>query len=191
PIIISSPRDKSQPMHANSSRHVLQKVSTDRYTVTPCQDCKKRIRPEAGTVPLFSDPLFSVLTPTPAKNMGQPPVRFGITHNAHSLRARRRQSHFLLDLCVHWFCGDTGSRRIKDTGLRGSNRVNRGGGWNNNFNNCRLINRNNNTPTNTNNNIGLRLSSSSRCPLRYLPTYAFLSFCGLSIMPVAPAPLNM
>jgi len=49
-----------------------------------------------------------------------------------------------------------------DSGRRGSNRVNRGGGWNNNFNNCRSANRNNNTPTNTNNNIGFRLSSSSR-----------------------------
>ncbi|HOC67857.1 MAG: hypothetical protein BWX80_00254 [Candidatus Hydrogenedentes bacterium ADurb.Bin101] len=63
---------------------------------------------------------------------------------------------------VYWCCGDTGSPRIKDTDRRGSNRVNRGGGWNNNFNNSRSANRNNNTPTNTNNNIGFRLSSSSR-----------------------------
>ncbi|NLV46947.1 MAG: SUMF1/EgtB/PvdO family nonheme iron enzyme [Candidatus Hydrogenedentes bacterium] len=51
---------------------------------------------------------------------------------------------------------------ILDTDRRGSNRVNRGGSWNNNFNNCRSAQRNNNTPTNTNNNIGFRLSSSSR-----------------------------
>ncbi|MBQ9144366.1 MAG: SUMF1/EgtB/PvdO family nonheme iron enzyme [Paludibacteraceae bacterium] len=40
----------------------------------------------------------------------------------------------------------------------GSNRVNRGGSWNNNAMNCRVSNRNNNTPTNTNNNLGLRLA---------------------------------
>lgn len=39
----------------------------------------------------------------------------------------------------------------------GSNRVNRGGSWNNNAENCRVANRNNNTPDNRNNNIGFRL----------------------------------
>ncbi|MBQ7634860.1 MAG: SUMF1/EgtB/PvdO family nonheme iron enzyme [Bacteroidaceae bacterium] len=39
----------------------------------------------------------------------------------------------------------------------GSNRVNRGGSWNNNPQNCRASNRNNNTPDNRNNNLGLRL----------------------------------
>jgi formylglycine-generating enzyme required for sulfatase activity len=39
----------------------------------------------------------------------------------------------------------------------GSNRVNRGGAWNNNAQNVRSANRNNNTPTNRNNNLGLRL----------------------------------
>jgi len=48
------------------------------------------------------------------------------------------------------------------SGRRGSNRVKRGGSWNNNGNNCRSANRNNNNPSNTNNNIGFRLSSSSR-----------------------------
>jgi len=38
---------------------------------------------------------------------------------------------------------------------QGSNRVNRGGSWNNNANNCRVANRNNNTPDNSN-NIGFR-----------------------------------
>ena len=38
----------------------------------------------------------------------------------------------------------------------GSNRVNRGGSWNNNANNCRVANRNNNNPDNANNNIGFR-----------------------------------
>ncbi|MBN2892649.1 MAG: SUMF1/EgtB/PvdO family nonheme iron enzyme [Bacteroidales bacterium] len=41
--------------------------------------------------------------------------------------------------------------------ITGSNRVNRGGSWNNNANNCRVANRNNNNPNNYNNNIGFRL----------------------------------
>ncbi|MBD3335741.1 MAG: SUMF1/EgtB/PvdO family nonheme iron enzyme [Candidatus Eisenbacteria bacterium] len=42
----------------------------------------------------------------------------------------------------------------------GSNRVIRGGNWNNNAQNCRSANRNNNNPGNSNNNIGFRLASS-------------------------------
>lgn len=38
-----------------------------------------------------------------------------------------------------------------------SNRVLRGGSWNNNARNCRVSNRNNNTPSNRNNNNGFRL----------------------------------
>jgi len=34
--------------------------------------------------------------------------------------------------------------------------VQRGGGWNNNANNCRSANRNNNNPDNSNNNNGFR-----------------------------------
>ena len=49
-----------------------------------------------------------------------------------------------------------------DTGRRGSNRVKRGGNWNNNAQKCRSANRNNNWPDNRNNNIGFRLVSSSR-----------------------------
>jgi len=44
---------------------------------------------------------------------------------------------------------------------QGSNRVNRGGGWNNEPQNCRSANRNRNTPTNRNNDLGFRLASSS------------------------------
>jgi len=46
----------------------------------------------------------------------------------------------------------------KNPGFRpqGSNRVKRGGSWNNNANNCRVANRNNNNPDNANNNIGFR-----------------------------------
>lgn len=40
----------------------------------------------------------------------------------------------------------------------GSNRVNRGGSWNNDASNCRVANRNNWNPSNTNNNLGFRLS---------------------------------
>ena len=40
----------------------------------------------------------------------------------------------------------------------GSNRVNRGGSWNNNARNCRSANRNNNSPSNSNNNLGFRLA---------------------------------
>jgi len=39
----------------------------------------------------------------------------------------------------------------------GSDRVLRGGSWNNNATNCRSAYRNNNEPANRNNNIGLRL----------------------------------
>jgi formylglycine-generating enzyme required for sulfatase activity len=38
----------------------------------------------------------------------------------------------------------------------GSNRVIRGGSWNNNAINCRAANRNNNWPDNRNNNLGFR-----------------------------------
>ena len=41
---------------------------------------------------------------------------------------------------------------------KGSNRVNRGGSWNNNARNCRVSNRNNWNADNTNNNLGLRLA---------------------------------
>jgi hypothetical protein len=39
----------------------------------------------------------------------------------------------------------------------GSNRVNRGGSWNNTGTNLRSANRNNNNPSNRNNNIGFRV----------------------------------
>ena len=39
-----------------------------------------------------------------------------------------------------------------------TNRVLRGGSWNNNDNNCKVANRNNNKPDNRNNNNGLRLA---------------------------------
>ena len=42
----------------------------------------------------------------------------------------------------------------------GSNRVKRGGSWNNNARNCRAANRNRNNPGNRNNNLGFRLALS-------------------------------
>ncbi|MDR1866616.1 MAG: SUMF1/EgtB/PvdO family nonheme iron enzyme [Bacteroidales bacterium] len=48
------------------------------------------------------------------------------------------------------------------TDIESSNRVNRGGSWNNNAANCRVSYRNNNTPGNRNNNIGFRLACSSK-----------------------------
>ena len=47
-------------------------------------------------------------------------------------------------------------------GERGSNRVKRGGSWNNDARNVRVANRNNNDPGNRNNNLGFRLVSSRR-----------------------------
>ena len=44
----------------------------------------------------------------------------------------------------------------------GSNRVKRGGSWNNNANNLQVGNRNNNNPNNENNNLGFRLVRSLR-----------------------------
>ena len=49
----------------------------------------------------------------------------------------------------------------------GTNRVKRGGSWNNNASNCRVANRNNNSPGNSNNNIGFRLAHSSITPGGY------------------------
>jgi hypothetical protein len=43
----------------------------------------------------------------------------------------------------------------------GSNRVNRGGGWNNHAVNCRSANRNNDAPGNRNDDLGFRLVSAS------------------------------
>jgi hypothetical protein len=59
----------------------------------------------------------------------------------------------------------------------GSNRVKRGGNWNNNANNCRVANRNNNSPGNENNNLGFRLVSTThgkdqRCPIHVRPCSA-------------------
>ncbi|MBI2026650.1 MAG: SUMF1/EgtB/PvdO family nonheme iron enzyme, partial [Deltaproteobacteria bacterium] len=46
---------------------------------------------------------------------------------------------------------------------QGSNRVMRGGSWNNNAQNLSSANRNNNRSDNRNNNLGFRLLSTSIC----------------------------
>jgi formylglycine-generating enzyme required for sulfatase activity len=48
------------------------------------------------------------------------------------------------------------------TGAESSNRVIRGGSWNNDATNCTVSNRNNNNPDNSNNNNGFRLACSSK-----------------------------
>ena len=55
--------------------------------------------------------------------------------------------------------------------INGSNRVNRGGSWNNNDNNCRVANRNNNNPDNSNNNLGFRLSAQQKSDMICLRMY--------------------
>jgi hypothetical protein len=54
-----------------------------------------------------------------------------------------------------------GAWRSRRGPASGSNRVKRGGSWNNNANNCRVANRNNNSPDNSNNNLGFRLVSTT------------------------------
>ena len=51
------------------------------------------------------------------------------------------------------------------TDKNGSNRVNRGGSWNNNAENCAVSNRNSNSPDNRNNNLGFRLVRSAQLTL--------------------------
>lgn len=46
----------------------------------------------------------------------------------------------------------------------GSNRVIRGGSWNNNAQNLRSAQRNNDHPDNRNDNVGFRLVSTKFCP---------------------------
>ena len=48
-----------------------------------------------------------------------------------------------------------------------SNRVNRGGSWNNSSRNCRCANRNRNEPGNRNNNLDFRLAAAQ--PVRWMP----------------------
>ena len=64
----------------------------------------------------------------------------------------------------------------------------RGGGWNNNDNNCRSANRNNNTPTNCNNNIGFRVVWSASTP-EQLPRQGLLGYGWQSVRTRSPRPV--
>jgi len=55
---------------------------------------------------------------------------------------------------------DLGAWRSRRGPASGSNRVKRGGSWNNNAINVRVANRNNNGPGDENNNVGFRLVST-------------------------------
>ena len=66
----------------------------------------------------------------------------------------------------HGTCANNFSRGESPTG---SNRVIRGGDFNNNARNVRSANRNNNSPGNRNNNLGARLLSTGSGPKR--PVY--------------------
>jgi retron-type reverse transcriptase len=72
-------------------------------------------------------------------------------------------------LSLYGFINHAGSKGLAKyimqkigTDIESSNRVNRGGSWNNNAGNCRVANRNNNSPGNSNNNLGFRLACSSK-----------------------------
>lgn len=57
-----------------------------------------------------------------------------------------------------WLHNGKGNRR------KGSNRVLRGGSWNNTPANARVANRDNWDPANRNNNVGFRLASTGKSP---------------------------
>lgn len=63
---------------------------------------------------------------------------------------------------LRWFGfkGVLGDLVTEEGSSSGSNRVKRGGSWNNNADNCTSANRNNNSPSNANNNNGFRLVST-------------------------------
>ncbi|MCB0375931.1 MAG: SUMF1/EgtB/PvdO family nonheme iron enzyme, partial [Sinomicrobium sp.] len=66
--------------------------------------------------------------------------------------------------CWDWFAGDYYQSSPEDNPGgpdQGSYRVNRGGNWNSNPQNCRAACRNNWNPANRNNNVGFRLARSS------------------------------
>ena len=64
---------------------------------------------------------------------------------------------------------------------KGSNRVIRGGNWNNDASNTRVANRNNTDPSNRKDNLGFRLSSSR-------PSLSGAPASWVSITVVTPAP---
>ena len=69
--------------------------------------------------------------------------------------------------CYDWYSSvSTGEETDPLGSSSGSNRVKRGGSWNNNANNASVCNRNNNNPNNRNNNLGFRLVRSAQPTLK-------------------------
>ena len=100
-------------------------------------------------------------------------LRFLRTRRTFSRRVRQWRSGYLSDerfaQCAassdgssRWFGfkGILEDMASEEGSSSGSNRVKRGGSWNNNANNCTSSNRNNNNPSNENNNNGFRLVST-------------------------------
>lgn len=68
-------------------------------------------------------------------------------------------SRNVYEWCFDWYGSYTAGAQTNPVGASGgSDRVIRGGSWNNNASNCRVTNRNNNEPDNRNNNVGFRLA---------------------------------
>jgi formylglycine-generating enzyme required for sulfatase activity len=63
----------------------------------------------------------------------------------------------VFEWCWDWYATPYAGGTDPRGPASGSNRVLRGGSWNNPANNCRSANRNNNNPANENNNIGFRV----------------------------------
>lgn len=68
---------------------------------------------------------------------------------------------FKMDFAEFDFVNIKGKSRNENASSGSSNRVNRGGSWNNNADHCAVSNRNNNNPYNQNNNLGFRVMRSS------------------------------
>jgi formylglycine-generating enzyme required for sulfatase activity len=63
--------------------------------------------------------------------------------------------------CADWYASGLQGGVDPQGANSGTNRVNRGGGWYGNANNCRVADRNNGDPSSTNNVIGFRVARSS------------------------------